>query len=102
MVTSLSRLSVQRRTRRFLVLVSAMAALALPVSEAAAQPTTHLPFPIMGLNPCTGEAFAGAGFLHVKTTLTTAPNFHLGVEVNLESAQGTTVTGVRYVNTFQN
>ena len=90
------------RTRRIGVLVMAVVALALSASKAAAQPTTHLPVPIVGFNLCTGEAFAGAGFLHVRTTLTTAPNFHMGVEVNLESAQGTTVTGVRYVAPSQN
>ena len=102
MRTFLSRLFLQRQTRRIAVLVVAVVALALPASKAAAQPTTHLPVPFVGFNPCTGEAFAGAGFMHVKTTFTTAPNFHVSVEVNIESAQGTTVTGVRYVAPFQN
>ena len=102
MWTFFSGFFLLRRTRRIGVLVVAVVALALPASKAAAQPTTHLPVPFVLFNPCTGEAFAGAGFMHVRTTVTTAPNFHLGVEVNLESAQGTTVTGVRYVAPFQN
>ena len=102
MRTFLSRLFLQRQTRRIAVLVVAVVALALPASKAAAQPTTHLPITFVGANPCTGEAFAGAGFLHLKTTLTTAPNFHLSVETNIESVQGTTVTGLRYAAPSQN
>ncbi len=58
---------------------------------------THVPFPFASVNPCTGEAFSGTGFIHLKIYLTSAPNFHISIEENLEDVKGVTVTGVRYV-----
>jgi hypothetical protein len=58
---------------------------------------THVPFPFASVNPCTGEAFSGGGFIHFKIYLTSAPNFHISVEENLEDVKGVTVTGVSYV-----
>ncbi len=83
--------------------VAAVLALALPASKAAAQATvdTHIPVTLTGLNPCTGEAFQGSGFLHTKVFETFDPNFHVSMELNLESFQGATVTGVRYVVPLQ-
>ena len=74
--------------------------LALPAHNAPAQPTvldTHVPFSFATGNSCTGEFFSGSGFYHQKITFETAPNFHFSVEVNFESAQGTTTSGVKYV-----
>jgi len=97
---------VSRRhlTELLVVLVMVTAALVVPANNAAAQPivlVTHQPIVFVAFNPCTSESFSGTGFLHVKVTLTLAPNFHVSAEANLESAQGTTASGVRYVVPLQ-
>ena len=95
-----SGLLVLRQVRRILVLGAAVAAFALPGGKAAAGPTvvdTHMPFMFADVNPCTGEPFAGSGFEHFKSTVQTVPNFHMSLEYNVESAQATTPSGVRYV-----
>src|SRR3989442_1407565 len=100
MQTLPSRFPLPRRGRGALVLLAAVAMLALPAYNAAAQPVvldTHVPFSFGTTNPCTGEFFSGSGFYHQKVTIETAPNFHISVEFNIESAQGTTVSGVKYV-----
>ena len=70
-----------------------------PLAAALASPfvDTHVPFTFADFNPCTGEAFSGPGFIHMKIYLTSAPNFHISIEENLEDVKGVTVTGVRYV-----
>ena len=100
MRTFLSTFLLQWRARRILVLVAAVAALALPASRADAEPLvldTHQPFTMLFFNPCKGELFAGTGFLHMKTTLATAPNIHVSVEENFEGVNGVTMSGIRYV-----
>jgi hypothetical protein len=57
----------------------------------------HVPMNFVLTNMCTGEAFTGSAFDHLKTSFTTLPNFHMTVEENLEDAKGVTPTGVRYV-----
>jgi hypothetical protein len=85
------------------ILVGASLSLVLPAGTAAAQAIvdTHMPFSGAAMNPCTGEAFAGSGFMHVKVYETVAPNYHVSMETNLESFVGTTPTGVRYVVPLQ-
>jgi hypothetical protein len=93
-----------KAARDILVLIAAMGLLTLPAGRAAAQPAvteSHVPFHFSLLNPCTSELFTGSGFFHLKTTFQTAPNTHVSVELNLESAQGVTESGVRYVVTEQ-
>jgi len=99
----LARLVGVQRRWRSVMLIAAVLALVLPASEAAAQATvdTHVPFTFAATNPCTGEPFAGSGFVHMKIYETFSPNYHLSMEENLESAQATTVTGVRYVVPLQ-
>ena len=86
-----------------MMLIAAVLALVLPASEAAAQSTvdTQMPMALTGVNTCTGEAFAGSGFLHMKVFETDDPNHHVSIELNLESFEATTVTGVRYVAPLQ-
>jgi hypothetical protein len=81
------------------MLLVAPLALLFPVSKAAAQAAvdTHVPFTATAVNPCTGEALAGSGFIHVKVFESFDPNFHASMEANVESFQAMTVTGVRYV-----
>jgi hypothetical protein len=96
--------SRRRLTELLVVFVMVAAALVVPANKAAAQPVVldrHVPFDFAATNPCTGEPFTGSGFFHLKITLTVAPNFHLSVEENFESAQGTTASGVRYVVPLQ-
>lgn len=92
--------SRRRLTQLLVVLVMVAAALVVPATKATAEPIVldrHVPFSFSAINPCTGEVFTGSGFFHLKITLTLAPNFHISVEENFESAQGTTASGVRYV-----
>ncbi|MFL5311378.1 MAG: hypothetical protein ACJ79H_13085 [Myxococcales bacterium] len=79
--------------------VGAALALLLPATKAAAQATvdTHMPISAVLTNPCTGETFQGSGFTHVKVFESFDPNFHVSMEANVESFQGVTATGVRYV-----
>ena len=96
--------SRRRLTELLVVLVMVAAALVVPANKATAQPIVldrHVPFNFAVVNPCTGELFTGSGFVHLKITFTVAPNFHLSVEQNIESAQGTTATGVKYVVPLQ-
>ncbi len=95
-------LGVQRKLRSTM-LVAAALALVLPAGKAAAQATvdTHMPVTLAGTNPCTGEVFEGSGFVHMKVFETFDPNYHVSMELNLESFQATTVTGVRYVAPLQ-
>jgi len=73
--------------------------LSAPLDAALDPPSvdTHVPFTFADFNPCTGEPFSGPGFIHFKMYLTSAPNFHISIEENLEDVKGVTVTGVRYV-----
>jgi len=73
--------------------------LSAPLAAALAPPfiDAHVPFTFADFNPCTGEAFSGPGFIHMKIYLTSAPNFHISIEENLEDVKGVTLTGVRYV-----
>ena len=98
MQSRLARLLDVKRTGRWIVAVGALALL-FPVSKAAAQATvdTHMPLTAIGANPCTGEDFAGSGFMHVKVFESVYPNYHVSMEVNVESFQAITPTGVRYV-----
>jgi hypothetical protein len=57
----------------------------------------HVPISFEAINPCTGELVSASGFLHLKFSITEDPNFHTSAESNVESAQGVTITGVRYV-----
>jgi hypothetical protein len=84
---------------RSVIFVGAALLLLLPASEAVAQATvdTHVPFSGGATNPCTGEAFVGSGFVHMKIYEVFDPNYHLSMEANVESFVGTTPTGVRYV-----
>ncbi len=86
-----------------MMLVGAASALLLPASKAAAQATVHTHVPVSAVlsNPCTGEAFQGSGFIHMKIYEVFDPNYHLSIEANVESFQGTTLTGVRYVVPLQ-
>jgi hypothetical protein len=95
----LARLLGVQRALRSMTQVGAALALLLPASRAAAQATvdTHVPISAVLTNPCTGEAFAGSGFIHVKVFEVFAPNYHVSMEANVESFQGVTITGVRYV-----
>ena len=89
-----------RRARGVLVRVMAMATLALTASKVSAETIiqdTHVPFSFTAFNSCTGELFGGTGFFHHKVTLATAPNSRFHFEANVESAQGTTLSGARYV-----
>ena len=98
MRTFRSRLLLPRLAPRILALVATVAVLTLPTSKAAAASVdTHMPFSFVAFNPCTGEGFTGSGFSHVKFTFQFTPNFHISVEENVESAQGVTASGVRYV-----
>ena len=82
-----------------MVLVGTSLSIFLPVSKAAAQAAvdTHVPISAAVSNPCTGEAVHGSGFLHMKIYEAFDPNYHVSIEANVESFQGTTLTGVRYV-----
>ena len=86
-----------------MMLVGAASALLLPASKAAAQATVHTHVPVSAVlsNPCTGEAFQGSGFIHMKIYEVFDPNYHVSMEANVESFQGTTLTGVRYVVPLQ-
>lgn len=83
--------------------LAAVLALVLPAGKAAAQADVdeHVPVTLPAMSPCTGEAFVGSGFIHMKFFETFDPNFHLSAEMNLESFQATTVFGVRYVAPLQ-
>jgi hypothetical protein len=85
--------------RLWMLLIGAGVALLFPVSDAAAQATvdTHVPITAGGNNPCTGEAFVGSGFIHVKIFESFVPNYHVSMEENVESFQAATSSGVRYV-----
>ena len=91
------------RTTPFASLFLMVAALVFSVSNAAAQVIfeNHVPFNFAFDNPCTGEPFTGTGFIHLRSTLQTAPNFHVSVEENFENAKGTTSTGVMYTVPLQ-
>ena len=94
----LARLLDAESRRRWMLLIATLAVL-FPVSKAAAQATvdTHVPFSGSAVNPCTGEPFAGSGFVHIKIFESFDPNYHVSMEANVESFEGITVTGVRYV-----
>lgn len=82
-----------------MLLIGAGFAFLFPVSRAAAQAAvdTHVPITAGASNPCTGEAFVGSGFIHVKIFESFDPNYHVSMEENVESFQATTPSGVRYV-----
>jgi len=103
MANLLGRLLGSPTRRRSMMLVAAALALVLPAGKASAQSTvdTHMPVTLAGTNPCTGEVFEGTGFVHMKVFETFDPNHHVSMELNLESFQATTVTGVRYVAPLQ-
>ena len=88
-----------QRACRSMMSVGVALALLLPATKAAAQATvdTHVPVSAVLTNPCTGEAFQGSGFIHVKVFQVLDPNFHVSMEANVESFQGVTATGVKYV-----
>ena len=88
-----------QRVCRSMMSVGAALALFLPATKAAAQATvdTHMPISAVLTNPCTGETFQGSGFIHLKVFETFDPNFHVSMEANVESFQGVTATGVKYV-----
>jgi hypothetical protein len=81
------------------LLCSKMRCRVLPGDRAAAQAAvdTHVPITAGASNPCTGEAFVGSGFIHVKIFESFDPNYHVSMEENVESFQATTPSGVRYV-----
>jgi hypothetical protein len=89
---------LDRRTRARWVLLVVTLAFLLPVTKAAAQAVdTRVPVTATAPNPCTGELFAGSGFIHMKVFESFDPNYHVSMEANVESFQAITVTGVRYV-----
>jgi len=85
--------------RLWMLLIGAGFAFLFPVSRAAAQAAvdTRVPIAAGASNPCTGEAFVGSGFIHVKIFESFDPNYHVSMEENVESFQATTPSGVRYV-----
>src|SRR5882672_794385 len=80
MANLLGRLLGSPTRRRSMMLVAAALALVLPAGKASAQSTVDT---------------------HMKVFETFDPNHHVSMELNLESFQATTVTGVRYVAPLQ-
>jgi hypothetical protein len=95
----MEKLLGMQRAWRSMAQVGAALALVLPAGKAAAQANvdTHMPISAVVTNPCTGEAFQGSGFIHIKIFESFDPNYHVSMEANVESFQGVTASGVMYV-----
>jgi hypothetical protein len=90
---------------RFVGLVAAVIGLALPAAASAesVRETENIIVPIAGTvpNPCTGEAVAVTGYLHLQAgvTFTDGVLTHSEVHVNLQGVSGVAlVTGARYAD----
>ena len=81
--------------------VVSVASMFVLAGTAAADTTVdrHDPFAVTLFNGCTGEYVLFQGFVHSKYTLGVSESgmIHGSDESNVESAQGVTLTGVRYV-----
>jgi hypothetical protein len=90
-----------RRTLAATCLLIGMLTFALGGSTPAfADVTSNQFIPLSGadVNPCTGVAFTGTGFIHIVTHETTASDgsLHFGVDENLHF-QGVDATGTTYI-----